>query len=169
MSLDPLKPYSEVLQPDERWRYFSLTLQDHHQQVAAIQVNAAAPENVRQQFENARNAWLYAFFAYRLLTVALATVHVVCETAVKARAEQEGLPGWEKKRLSELLEIAISKRWLVDSGFAAAGQRIAQCYWRLARRTSVLISSRQTTRPTPRLWSGWFGSCATGWRMAKRS
>jgi len=125
VSLDPLKPLAEVLTPDERWRCSSRTLEDHHRLIALIQLNASVPDEVRQHFENARNAWLYAFFAYRLLTVALSTVHMACETAVRARAKQEGLAGWKKKRLAELLEIAISKRWLVDSGFTEAEHREA--------------------------------------------
>lgn len=123
MSLDPLKPLPEVSIPDERWRYFSTTLETHHALISSIQLNPSVPEDVAQQFENARNVWLYAFFSYPLLTVALATVHVACESAIKARARQEGVPGWEKKKLYELLDVAIANRWLVDAGFAAAGHR----------------------------------------------
>ncbi len=123
VSLDPLKPLPEVFIPDERWRYFSATLETHHALISRIQLNPSVPEDVAQQFENARTVWLYAYFSYPLLTVALATVHVACESAVKARARQEGVPGWEKKRLYELLDIAIANRWLVDAGFAAAKHR----------------------------------------------
>lgn len=83
----------------------------------------SVPEEVAQHFDNARNAWLYAYFSYRLLTVALATVHMACESAVKARARLERLPGWKKKRFQELLDAAIANRWLVDAGFAAVAHR----------------------------------------------
>ena len=125
MSLDSLKPLAEVLQPDERWRLFSGSLEDHHRLIASIQVNASAPEAVRQQFENARNVWLYAYFAYSLLTVAMSTLHVACEMAVKARAERESLSGWKRMRFAQLLDAAIDQRWLVDVGFAAAERREA--------------------------------------------
>lgn len=123
MSLDPLKPLAEVFIPDERWTFFSTTLEAHHVLISSIQLNPSVPEDVGQHFENARNVWLYAYFSYSLLTVALATVHMACESAVKARARQEGLPGWEKKRLYELLDVAIANRWLVDAGFVAAAHR----------------------------------------------
>lgn len=125
MNLDPLKPLADVFIPDERWRFFSRTLEDHHALIAGIQVSPNAPEEVRQHFENARNTWLYAFFAYRLLTVALATVHMACEAAVRARAKQEGFPDWKSKRFFDLLNTAVTDRWLVDSGFSAAGLRKA--------------------------------------------
>lgn len=123
MSLDPLKPLAEVFIPDERWKFFSTTLETHHALISSIQLNPSVPEEVGQHFENARNVWLYAYFSYALLTVALATVHVACESAIKTRARQEGIPGWEKKKLYELLEVAIANRWLVDAGFAAAARR----------------------------------------------
>lgn len=136
MSLDPLKPLEEVFIPDERWRFFSRTLESHHALIASIQLNPSVPEEVGQHFENARNAWLYAFFSYPLLTVALATVHVACESAIKARARQEGLPGWERKSLFELLDAAVENRWLVDSGFAATENREAR--WEEER--SILLA-----------------------------
>lgn len=125
MSLDPLKPLADVLILDERWQFFSHTLEGHHALIASIQLNESVPEEVRQHFENARNAWLYAFYAYRLLTVALTTVHTACETAVRVRARQESFPGWDKKPLSKLLNAAIANRWIVDSGFAATKYRKA--------------------------------------------
>lgn len=125
MNLDPLKPLADVLIPDDRWQLFSRTLEGHHALIFDIQLNETVPEEVRQHFENARNAWLYSFFAYRLLTVALTTVHTACETAVRARAKQESLPGWNKKPLFLLLDAAIANRWIVDSGFAATEHREA--------------------------------------------
>lgn len=125
MNLDRLKPLADVLIPDDRWKLFSRTLEDHHALISNIQLNESVPEEVQQHFENARNAWLYSFFAYRLLTVALTTVHTACETAVRTRAKHEGLPGWDRKPLFQLLDTAISNRWIVDSGFAAAEHREA--------------------------------------------
>lgn len=125
MNLEPLKPLADVLIPDDRWKLFSRTLEDHHALISNIQLNDSVPEEVQQHFENARNAWLYSFFAYRLLTVALTTVHTACETAIRARAKQEGLSGWDRKPLFQLLDTAISNRWIVDSGFAASEHREA--------------------------------------------
>lgn len=139
MSLDSLKPLAEVSIPDERWKFFSTILETHHALIAGIQLNPSVPEEVGQHFENARNVWLYAYFSYSLLTVALATVHVACESAIKTRARQEGLPGWEKKKLYELLEVAIANRWLVDAEFVAAEHR--ETRWKEQRALLLAIGA----------------------------
>lgn len=121
-----MKPLAEVLEPDERWRYFSRTLEQHHALISSVCLNEAVPERVRQHFENARNAWLYAFFAYRLLSVAMMTVHVACEAATKERAEREGLPASKKRNLASLLNEAVERGWLSDAGFSSSANREAQ-------------------------------------------
>jgi hypothetical protein len=125
--MDPLKPLSEVLLPDERWSYFSRDLADHHALISSIELNPSVPEKVCQHFENARNTWLYAFFAYRLLSVASLAVHVACEAAVKARAEQDGLPASKTGNLLNLLDEAVSRGWLTDEGFSASADR--EAHW----------------------------------------
>lgn len=124
--MDPLKPLSEVLEPDERWRYFSRTLDQHHALISSVGLNEAVPEKVRQLFENARNTWLYSFFAYRLLSVAALAVHVACEGAVKERAERDGLPSGKARNLQSLLNEALSREWVTDAGFSASASREAR-------------------------------------------
>ena len=124
--LDPLKPLGEVLVPDERWAWFGRTLEDHHAYVSSIALHDGVPVAVRQHFENARNAWLYAFFAYRLLSVALLALMVACEAAVRARAEADGTAGNGSTRLQKLLERGLLERWFTDEGFAAAAEREAE-------------------------------------------
>lgn len=122
-SFEPLMPLAEMLVPDKRWMLFSRTLEGHHALIDSIKLNTAAPLNVRQQFENARNAWLYAFFAYRLLSVATLAVHVTCEAAVKERAKREGLNSRKSIKFNDLLDEAVNRRWLIDAGFASAAMR----------------------------------------------
>lgn len=124
--MDPLKPLSEVLEPDERWRYFSRTLDQHHALISSVGLNEAVPEKVRQLFENARNAWLYSLFAYRLLSVAALAVHVACEVAVKERAARDGLPPGKTRNLQSLLNEALSREWVTDAGFSASANREAR-------------------------------------------
>lgn len=124
--MDELKPLAEVLEPDERWRYFSRTLEEHHALISSISLNAAVPDKVRQHFENARNAWLYAFFAYRLLSVAALTVHIACEAAVKERALRDGVPANKAGQLVNLLNEALARGWLNDAGFSASAHREAR-------------------------------------------
>lgn len=133
--MDPLKPLSEVLIPDERWRFFSRNLEDHHAIISSIELNPSVPDEVAQQFENARNTWMYAFFAYRLLSVAALAVHVACEAAVKARAEQDGLPENKTGNLLNLLNEAVSRGWLTDDGFASSADR--ETHWNEEREVQL--------------------------------
>lgn len=142
--MDPLKPLSEVLAPDERWRFFSRDLEEHHALISSIELNPSVPEKVCQHFENARNTWLYAFFAYRLLSVASLAVHVACEAAVKARAEQDGLPASKTGNLLNLLNEAVSRGWLTDEGFAASAHR--EGLWN-EQRAMLLEAGRQDIGP----------------------
>jgi len=138
-ALDGLKPLAEVLEPDERWSYFSRTLEKHHALISSVGLNETVPDKVRQQFENARNAWLYAFFAYRLLSVATLTVHVACEAAVKERAKRDGVPASKTGNLLNLLNEAVARGWLNDAGFSASAKR--EALWNDQR--EVLLAAGQ--------------------------
>jgi hypothetical protein len=115
--LDGLEPLGSVLSRDERWHCLgNRTLEQHHAYIAQFELSDAVPADVRQHFENARNTWLYAFFSYRLLQVALMQVHVAGEAAIKARAKLEGVDT-DGKPLKALLDMAIDQRWLLDVHF----------------------------------------------------
>jgi hypothetical protein len=137
MSLDGLEPLEEVLVPDARWGYLGRSLEDHHSLIASIVLNDGVPEDVRQHYENARNAWLYSFFAYRLLSVAFLTMLVACELAIRARAAAEGYQRQASERLVTLLKHVLSERWILDEGFSAAADREQQ--WDDQRRLLTLI------------------------------
>jgi hypothetical protein len=126
MSLDSLKPLEDVLIADARWGYFGRSLEGHHGLVASIMLNDRVPEDVRQQYENARNAWLCSFFAYRLLSVAFLTLLVACESAIRACAAAEGYQKHALERLVTLLKHVLSERWVLDDGFSAASDREQQ-------------------------------------------
>lgn len=137
MSLDGLKPLGEVLVADQRWGYFGRSLEGHYDLIASIALNDRVPEDVRQHYENARNAWLYSFFAYRLLSVAFLTLLVACESAVRARAAAEGYQKHASERLVTLLKHGLSERWVSDEGFPAAADR--EEHWDDQRRFLTLI------------------------------
>lgn len=121
-AIDRLKPLSEVLERDEPWRYFgNRTLEQHHELIEQYAVHAGVPAAVAQHYENARNTWLYSFFSYRLLQVAILQIHLAGEVAIKERARLEGIS--PKKKLVDLLEIALEKRWLLDTNFEVTAEK----------------------------------------------
>ena len=124
--LDTLKPLPEILERDELWRVFgNRSVQQHHQLIDGYRLHEGVPITVVQHFENARNTWLYAFFSYRLLHVALMQLHVAGEVAIKERARLEGINLTSKKAntLEKLLDIALERRWLLDANFEVTADR----------------------------------------------
>jgi hypothetical protein len=120
---DGLEPLSSVLVRDERWRAFgNRSLEQHHAMIERYVLHSGVPVDVWQHYENARNTWLYAFFNYRLLQVALMQVHVAGEAAIKARAKLEGLDT-TKFKLKDLLDMALERRWLLDVNFEMIADR----------------------------------------------
>ncbi|MDZ7919355.1 hypothetical protein [Rhodoferax sp.] len=121
--LDGLEPLQSVLNRDERWCALgNRSLEQHHTLIAQYSLHAGVPEQVAQQYENARNTWLYAFFSYRLLQVALMQVHVAGEAAIKARAKAEGVDT-AKTSLKVLMDMALDRRWLLDTNFEVTARR----------------------------------------------
>lgn len=119
-----LEPLTSVLARDERWEAFgNRTLDRHHAMIDRYALHGGVPADVWLHYENARNTWLYAFFNYRLLQVALMQVHVAGEAAIKARAKHEGLDT-KKFTLKELLTFALERRWLLDLNFEVVADRV---------------------------------------------
>lgn len=152
MSVETLKPVDQVLTPDSRWTLgYALTLEGHHAEVARFELHAQVPEEVRQHFENARNTWLYSFYAYRLLSVALLMLLVSCEAALKARAQQEGQG--HIRSFQKLMNLAIQNQWLMDSGFPQSLEIRALRRSQDRERHSVLRESViRMGRPDPGPW-----------------
>jgi hypothetical protein len=121
-TVDRLKPFPAVLERDECWRVIgNRSLEQHHALIAQYALHSGVPQTAAQHYENARNTWLYAFFSYRLLQVAVLQVHLAGEAAIKERARREGMSNG--KNLKELLDIALERRWLLDSCFEVTADR----------------------------------------------
>lgn len=121
--IDRLKPLARVLNRDESWRVFgNRSLEQHYGLIAGYSLHGGVPGAVVQHFENAKNTWLYAFFSYRLLHVALVQLHVAGETAVKERAKRAGI-NTKGKTLNDLLNLALERRWLLDVNFEVTADR----------------------------------------------
>jgi hypothetical protein len=124
--LDGLEALSAVMSRDERWRLFgNRSLEQHHALISQYGLHHGVPASVMQQYENARNTWLYSFFSYRQLQVALMQVHVAGESAIKERARQEGinLKSKDANTLEKLLNLALERRWLLDVNFEVTADR----------------------------------------------
>lgn len=118
---DALKPFDQILEPDSMQRGFALynretgvsrdrTLKDHYSGIESISLMQSVPESVRQQFDAARNLFLYSWFVYSFVPIAQLQAFSSVEYAIRIKS---GKP----LMLTKGLELAIKEHWIKDSGF----------------------------------------------------
>jgi hypothetical protein len=98
--LPGLKPLHQLTVPDERHQYFvrpdtldPIAVEDHHADVAAVTISAAAPFEVREAFDRARNALLYGWYVYELGSLAESQAYSTLEMALRMRLGVKGGKG----------------------------------------------------------------------------
>lgn len=122
VELDTLKAFDELLEPDSRQRLFAvvnrrsgearpLTLHDKYQAVEVISLAPCVPDDIREHFDTARNLLVYSWFVYRFNQVAELHAFASLEFALKTKC------GDSPRGLKKLLETAVERRWISDSGF----------------------------------------------------
>lgn len=120
--MDTLKPFDDICYPDSRQKAFILynretgvsrerTLHDHYQSISDVVLNEVVPDKIREHFETARNLFLYSWYVYRFGPVAELHAIATVEFALKEKS------GKEKGGLKRLIDLAIKKGWVLDSGF----------------------------------------------------
>ncbi len=82
---DPLKPLDRIYEPDERQISFTASLEDRHAALEEITLSDAAPLDVRQLFETAKNLSLYSWFVYRFHQVSELISFSALEMALRER------------------------------------------------------------------------------------
>jgi hypothetical protein len=118
--MEELKPLEKVLERDERLSYFGYSLEYLHRRAADITINPEAPELVHNQLTIARNAYVYSWFFYPFLPVALLYSILAVELALSERVKTANpamFAGARDPTLFPLLAYALQQRWIVDSGF----------------------------------------------------
>lgn len=80
--------------------------------VESIELGGAVPDDIRGQFNVARNMALYTYFCYALAPEVQLKTFTIIELALRLRA---GNP--KGKTLRPLLKLAVSEGWIRDSGF----------------------------------------------------
>lgn len=80
--------------------------------VESIKLGDGVPDDIRGQFNVARNMALYTYFCYALAPEVQLKTFTIIELALRLRA---GNP--KGKTLRPLLKLAVSAGWICDSGF----------------------------------------------------
>lgn len=119
---------SQILQPDDRYRNMVrgvdpatgpqfVRIEDMYSDVEPFTLGFAVPEEIRQQFDIARNAYVYSWFEFNLITLAEMHAFTVMENAIRLRAriERSGLK--PKTPLQRAVNHARANGWLKDEDF----------------------------------------------------
>ena len=112
----PLVKLAKVGEPDERQRFFDLSLEDLHASLESISLNPDVPERVRELFDTAKNLSLHSWFVYEFHPIAELTGFLALERALWARAKQER-PSLAKRPLRKIMDHAIAHGWISEDGF----------------------------------------------------
>ncbi len=127
-----LRPLNKIFDPDPRnvqpvsplWEkvgFKPASIEKHHANIAQYRLNSTVPEDVVEQFETAKNLYLYAWFVYRFYPVADFLALACLELALRERYEKEipqrDLGRGGKPSLSSLLRYAIKCGHIKNEGF----------------------------------------------------
>lgn len=109
----PLRAAADILRPDPRMSGLmvlegssarQMNIADHHGQIAAVELDAGVPPQVRTVFDRARSILLYAWFDYDLFVVAESQALGAFELALKHALF--GSSGQHKQTLRNLVDQA---------------------------------------------------------------
>ena len=129
-----LKPFEQVLESDRRYQAMVLidratgatrqfALEDHYASIAGLELGELVPQDIGEQFDNARNVFIYGWFDYNLIAVSDGLAYGALELALKTRANKEGIKFSRPAGLRKLLEIALNRQWLRDDRFPSFVKR----------------------------------------------
>lgn len=144
---DPRYLSRSVLDPKVGTR--RMTLEDHWQDIATIDLHESVPRVIRVHFETARNLLLYSWFAYRFHQVAEMHAYASVEYALRQRA---GLPlRGRKPNLKVLLRQAVAEGWIRDEGF----RRFREVAARRAEyeEMEAIVTGRELDPNSAEVWS----------------
>jgi hypothetical protein len=118
-SMEKLKPFEELANPDGRWRYFGVTAEYLYARAKKMSLEDSVPENVRTQYQQAQHLLVYSYFQYSLLSVAATQCLIALEAGLRAKWDLE--PVHTKKNsksepgLTALLSIARNRGWTSET------------------------------------------------------
>ncbi len=97
-----------------------MALADLYSMVECFETIPTVPNDVRQQIDAARHAFVYSWFCYDLATLAEQHAYGALENGLRLRAQVANkLP--KRRGLAALLKCACDNGWLVRSEFDVVG------------------------------------------------
>lgn len=124
-----LKPSRALLESDPRFRdhvFHSaetgeirpMRIEDLWGLVGPIQLNPQVPADIREQFDVARNAFVYSWFVYEFATLAEQQCFAILEMALRRRHSPTVPPNTTRSPgIDKLLKTAVKEGWLLRDDF----------------------------------------------------
>jgi hypothetical protein len=125
-----LKASTSLLDTDPRHRdqvlidaptgkYRPICLQDFRDLVAPIELDSCVPSAICEQFDIARNSFIYSWFVYEFATLAEQQSYAILEMALRHRLDPSAAANTTRSPgLANLLKTATKKGWLRRDDFA---------------------------------------------------
>jgi hypothetical protein len=85
-------------------------IEDLHALVVSLELGSGVPTPVREQFDKARNAFVYSWFTYDMATLAEQQAYAVLEMAIREKIRSDGAE--PPRNLRPLLKEADKRGWL---------------------------------------------------------
>src|SRR5882724_4375722 len=121
-----LKPVSSILDCDARFRDLvvvdagerrPMAIADLRAMIEPIQLSGAVPEEIRREFDTARNAFVYSWFVYEFTTLAELGAYTALELALRRRIDPAPPNTSRSPGLSRLLQTATEMGYLRRGDF----------------------------------------------------
>jgi hypothetical protein len=135
------KDAQALLKPDPRFDDQTMRITDLHRLVQPIELSAKVPAHIREQFDTARNAFVYSWFVYELATLAEQQAYAALEMGLCYRLDPTAAPNTTRSPgLRRLLDQAIAKGLLTRSEFdrSSGGMTMNQLDFMLMSRNHVM-------------------------------
>jgi hypothetical protein len=90
---------------------------DLHSMMAQIELSSAVPTDIRDQFDTARNVFVYSWFVYEFATLAEQQCFAALESALRRRLFPTPSNESKSPGLSKLLKMATEQGYLLRKEF----------------------------------------------------
>lgn len=116
--MEEFKRLNELIEMDEKHRLKGMicgtipSLEGMHQYLSEVTLNDEVPEDIKGQFNVARNMAIYTYFFYALAPEVHLKTYILIEYALATKANSE-----KSLSFKQLMGLAIQNEWIRDSGF----------------------------------------------------
>jgi len=110
--MEEFKSLDELTQMDKKHQRMGADINGMHEYLANEVLNEDVPDEIRGQFNVAKNMALYSYYFYALAPEVQLKTYTVIEHALRIRAKPQ-----KKMMLKALINHAVSQRWITDAGF----------------------------------------------------